>query len=318
MTSQRDTFISNLFERAKLDKDIFLISVDMGAPSLDKWREELPEQFFAAGISEQNAINFAAGLSASGKKVYVYFMACWVARCFEQIRYSCAMAGNSITILGNSVGLGYTPAGPAHNPTEDIAYMKSLCGIEIYSPANNAVTKELVNLTCDEPKLRYIRFERSFPQELESLYLDSKIDSDFLNMGSQIVLYEDGGSGESTICIITSGYLLARAIEVSKILESEGHDLAVVDLYRIKPVELAKLEEYDYDYDLIVTLEEQTLSGGFGSSVCELLADSGYKRNVLRIGLPEKYIFENGNREHLLNTNGLSVTTICEKITSKL
>ena len=56
---QRDAFISTLFERAKKDKDIYLISVDMGAPSLDRWRSELPEQFFAAGISEQNAINFS-------------------------------------------------------------------------------------------------------------------------------------------------------------------------------------------------------------------------------------------------------------------
>ena len=121
MSSQRDTFITRLFERAREDKDICLISVDMGAPSLDRWRQELPNQFIAAGISEQNAINYAAGLSAAGKKVYVYFMASWVARCFEQIRYSCAMANNPITILGNGVALGYAPAGPAHAPTEDIA-----------------------------------------------------------------------------------------------------------------------------------------------------------------------------------------------------
>ena len=69
--TQRDIFISELFELAKSDKDIILISVDMGAPTLDVWREELPEQFIAAGISEQNAINVAAGLSAAGKKVYV-------------------------------------------------------------------------------------------------------------------------------------------------------------------------------------------------------------------------------------------------------
>jgi len=316
LTSQRDTFISNLFERAKLDKDICLISVDMGAPSLDIWREELPEQFFAAGISEQNAINFAAGLSASGKKVYVYFMACWVARCFEQIRYSCAMAGNPITVLGNSVGLGYTPAGPAHNPTEDIAYMRSLCGIEIYSPANNAVVKELVNLTCEEPKLRYIRFERSFPQELESFYLNSAVDSDFLNKGSHILTYDAGSGGEMSVCIFSSGYMLGRALQVAKRLESQGIDACVVDFFRVKPATLSNPK--DYDHDLIVTLEEQTLPAGFGSSICEAFVDAGVKRNILRIGLPEKYIFENGSREHLLNTNGLSVETIYEKIINKL
>ena len=78
--TQRDTFISELFEIAKKDKDVILISVDMGASSLDRWREELPEQFIWTGISEQHSINLAAGLSAAGKKVYVYFMAAWSAR----------------------------------------------------------------------------------------------------------------------------------------------------------------------------------------------------------------------------------------------
>ena len=71
--TQRDTFISELFEIAKKDKDVILISVDMGASALDRWREELPEQFIWTGISEQHSINLAAGLSAAGKKVYLYF-----------------------------------------------------------------------------------------------------------------------------------------------------------------------------------------------------------------------------------------------------
>ena len=69
--AQREVFISALFDKAKLDKDIYILSVDMGAVSLDVWRDELPDQFIAMGISEQNAINIAAGLSAAGKKVYV-------------------------------------------------------------------------------------------------------------------------------------------------------------------------------------------------------------------------------------------------------
>ena len=160
--TQRDTFIEELFKIAKDDKDVIMMSVDMGASSLDQWREELPEQFLFTGISEQHSINLAAGLSASGKKVYVYFMAAWSARCFEQIRYSCALPNNPITILSNGVGLGYAPAGPAHEPNEDIAYMRSLLNIEIHCPRNIPATKELVKLSYKEPKLRYIRLERKY------------------------------------------------------------------------------------------------------------------------------------------------------------
>jgi len=306
MTSQRDAFISRLFERAQKDKDIYLMSVDMGAPSLDRWREELPDQFFAAGISEQNAINFAAGLSAAGKKVYVYFMASWAARCYEQIRYSCAIAENPITILGNGVGLGYSPAGPAHNPTEDIAYMRTLCGIEIYSPCNSDVAIKLADLTCDQPKLRYIRLERSYPAELED------VDCDLLTIAQGANTLAPPTARGPKVCILSSGYMLGRALEVSRKLEN--CKVSVVDLFRLKPIDGVVFEELVEDFDYVVTLEEQTLSGGFGSAVCEALADLGLQKKVLRIGLPEGYIFQNATRDYLLDNNGLSVEAICEQI----
>lgn len=319
MTTQRDAFISRLFERAKADKDIYFISVDMGAAALDTWREELPNQFFSAGIAEQNAINFAAGLAAAGKKPYVYFMACWVARCFEQIRYSCAMAGNAITILGNGVGLGYSPAGPAHEPTEDIAYMRSLCGIEIVSPCNALFTEHLADLTCDKPKLRYIRLERSYPKELENVYEASTVSAPFLERGLFPVKTnpaETIPNGKPSICLLSSGYLLARAIKVWEHLVAEGYKAAVVDLWKIKPVDPLLFQKTIKGYQLIVTLEEQTLSGGFGSVVCELLADAKYKKDLLRFGLPERYIFENASRDYLLDHNGLSVDSIYNTITA--
>lgn len=317
MTTQRDAFISNLFEKAKKDKSIHMISVDMGAPALDIWRKELPDQFFAAGISEQNAINFAAGLSATGKKPYVYFMACWIARCFEQIRYSCAMANNPITILGNGVGLGYTPAGPAHEPTEDIAYMRSLCGIGIYSPSNNLFAKHLVDLTCEIPKLRYIRLERSHPKEVENLYADVSWSSAFLEAGMfpiKTALPQKSPNATPKVCILSSGYLLGRAMKVWEKLTADGYEAAVIDLWKIKPLDAALFQKTLKNYKLIVTLEEQTLSGGFGSAVCELLSDLKYKKDLLRLGLPERYIFENASRDYLLDHNGLSVDSIYRAI----
>jgi transketolase len=314
MSTQRDVFISTLYEQAKKDKDIYLISVDMGAAALDEWREKLPGQFFAAGISEQHAMNFAAGLAARGKKPYVYFMACWVARCFEQIRYSGAMAKNPITILGNGVALGYAPAGPGHEPTEDIAYMRSLCGIEIDSPANILVAKQLAKLSYTEPKLRYIRLERSYPKELETLYPEASITPAFLESGMATVRKGKASSGKPKIGILSSGYLLGRAVQAHDKLSTAGHDVSVVDLWKIKPVDPMLFLKTVQEYDFLVTIEEQTLSGGFGSAVAELLTDLRCNKQMLRLGLPERYLFENGTREQLLDKNGLSVDTICSRI----
>ncbi len=305
MTTQRDAFISCLFEKAKKDKDIILISVDMGAPSLDIWREELPDQFIAAGISEQNAINVAAGLSAAGKKVYVYFMAAWVARCFEQIRYSCAMGNNPITILGNGVALGYAPAGPAHEPTEDMAYMRSINNIEIYSPANINIISDLVDLTLREPKLRYMRLERKYASEVEKDYklgYSNNVGINCLRPG----LSEPRKPDVKKICLMSSGYMLGRAVRVWDRLKKNGFETSVMDLWKIKPIKQDFFVERLQEYDVIVTIEEQSLFGGFGSAVCEALADQNVYKSVLRLGLPERYIFDNGSRDHLLDTNGLS------------
>jgi len=308
--TQRDTFISELFEIAKKDKDVIMVSVDMGASSLDIWREELPEQFFATGISEQHTINFAAGLSAQGKKVYVYFMACWVGRCFEQIRYSCCMGENPITILGCGVGLGYAPAGPAHSPTEDIAYMRSLLGIEIYTPHNNLKTKQLVKSSYEESTLKYIRLERKYDLRFDSRQVDvGKNGIELIKPG----LYNNPIiSDRPKIAIVSSGYMLGRSLDVWEKLQSISYECSLYNLYKYKPNPINK-KTFD-GYTHIVSVEEQTLSGGFGSIILEGLSDNKVQKQVLRIGLPERYIFENGDRDYHLDNNGLSVDSISAKI----
>ena len=305
MKAQRDVFIQALYEKALVDKDIVFISADMGAPTLDQWAENLGDQFIAAGISEQNAINVAAGMAKEGKKVFVYMMASWFARCYEQIRYSCAMANNAITILGNGVALGYAPSGPAHEPNEDMALARTLLGIEVYSPSNENSTFQLVNLCLEKTQLRYIRLERSFDKEIK--------DFTYTVENSSKVLLRSSCYSQEKIAIISSGYLLGRAKKVFDSLK-DSYDIKLIDLWRIKPLDSKNLSKILTDRTHIVTLEEQTLDAGFGSAICEFLFDNKLNPSVKRIGLPEYYIFENGTRDHLLDTNGLSFENIKDEV----
>ena len=290
----------------------------MGAPALDRWRSDLPDQFMSAGISEQHAINFAAGLAAEGKKPYVYFMASWAARCFEQIRYSCCMGNNPITILGNGVALGYAPAGPAHETNDDIAYMRSLLGIEIYSPTNNEMTKTLVHLTYNKPKVRYIRLERKYAEEFEGCYNITNTATNFVEKGIYPIrpgLSNNSFSKMPKVALLSYGYMLGRAGKVwDKFISNSRAEITLFDLWKIKPLESEAIANAVSEYDYVITLEEQTLSGGFGSAVCEALADKNIQKPILRIGLPERYIFENGSRDYHLDNNGLSVENIHSKI----
>lgn len=310
MNTQRDIFITKLFEKAKIDKNIILISVDMGAPSLDLFRKELPDQFISAGISEQFAINLAAGLSESGKKVYVYFMASWVARCFEQIRYSCALSNLPITILGNGVGQGYFFAGPAHNPNDDIAYMRSLNNIEILSPSNLNIINKIVDLTIEKPKLRYIRLERNYNELVKDFYNNE----DFLLEDGYKKLLCNNNNKIKTISFASSGYCLGRAIECSKYYNN-NYNTKVYDIWEIKNPSYKLIKDLSQS-DILVTLEEQTLSGGFSSSLLEKFFDYelNNKIKIIRFGLNDNYIFENGTREQLLDNNGLNLQNILNKI----
>jgi transketolase len=301
MTSQRDIFINELYKVALTNSEIIMISADMGAPSLDQWRENLPDQFIAAGISEQNAINIAAGLASQGKKVYVYFMASWTCRCLEQIRYSCAMANLPITILANGVALGYAPSGPAHEPNEDIALVRSLNNIEIYSPSNEKATKNLVSLSLAIPFLRYIRLERTYAKQVA--------DVDYGDYEYIKIIKSSQADDTKRLLVASSGYMLGRCLDAFEVI-SKNTSVSVVDISKIKPLDEQPLIDLLSTYTHLLTVEEQTLSGNFSSALCEFISDNNINISIKRMGLPNYYIFDNGDRDYLLDKHGLSVDSI--------
>lgn len=301
MSTQRDVFIESLYKKALDDKNIIFISADMGAPALDQWRINLPEQFIAIGIAEQNAINVAAGLAASGKKVFVYSMASWFARCLEQIKYSCAMPNIKITFLGNGVALGYAPSGPAHEPTEDIALSRAIVNLEVISPSNLDSAEKLVDLCINDSKLRYIRFERNFAKQVSDYKYDVQ--------NSYQILEESNCNSNKNVAILSSGYLLGRALDIYYSLK-DRFNIKVIDVYKLKDLEKTNLLKILETSSHIITLEEQTLNGGFGSVFCEIVCDHCFTTKVKRFGLNERFIFENGTREQLLNKNGLEINSL--------
>ena len=117
------------------------------------------------------------------------------------------------------------------------------------------------------------------------------------------------------VALLSYGYMLGRGGKVwDKFIEDGGVEITLYDLWKIKPLDSELIARNLSGYDYVVTLEEQTLSGGFGSAVCEALADENVQKPILRIGLPERYIFENGSRDYHLDNNGLSVDDIHSKI----
>ncbi len=302
---QRDVFINEIFLEAKKNKDIIFISADFGAPALDKFRNELPDQFIHVGIAEQHMIDFAAGLSLSGKHVYVYAMAPFITlRCLEQIKCSLAMMDLPVTIIAVGVGLGYADAGPTHYLTEDIACMRSIVGLDVLSASDDLVTIELAKKTINEPKLRVIRLERHALPSIYKNEIDIK-DNDF-------GLIYSGGD----VLVISYGHLLHRAKKfIEELNENSKNKCGLIDLFSIKPISNKLIKEIN-KYKNIITFEEQCINGGFGSAVIEYLNDNNINIKVKRLALKEKYYFQNGGREFLLDNNNLSKKDLITAIES--
>lgn len=300
----RDVVIEEVFSHAQENQNVLFMSADLGAQSLDSFRAKLPAQFIYPGICEQNMMDVAAGLAKSSKIVVTYAMASFItARCFEQVKCSLGAMQLPVTVVAVGVGLGYDDAGPTHYTTEDIACMRTIPGMEIWTPADETAALEMTRLCIKRPALRYLRLERPALPIVYHEGVGSKIEQGL----SEIT------AGEG-VCILSSGFMLHRAIEVRGQLQSSGINAAVVDVFRIKPINTSALLGVLEQYEQVVTLEEQCLAGGFGSAICEIMADQRVAKPLLRLGLPDQYFFENGGRAYVLDKYHLGVREIADRV----
>lgn len=303
--TQRDAFWTRLYELAKDNSDIVLVSADMGAPSLDRFRRDLPGQFVNAGIAEQNAILLAAGLTLSGKKVFTYAIAPFIVfRCLEQIRVNVAMMNLPVTIVGVGAGLGYEDSGPTHHLTEDIALMRSMPNIITHGVTDSVMARNLVDLSVALKQPNYIRLER---QLVPDLYAP---DTDF---SEGLSVLKDGEDG----FLVATGSTVHTCLDLAKKLSKKGLSLGVIDVHAF-PIDPTHFLKAVKGAKRLLTVEEHFLPGGLGSAVAEILVDAGVKTPLKRFGLPvEKgYCYKYGGRENLRKHYGLDMPSLERGITA--
>ena len=163
--TMRDVFWNQVYESARKDKDVMLVCADMGAPAIDKFRRNMPNQYLNVGIAEQIMMSLAAGLTKEGKKVYVYAIAPFItSRVHEFTKLNLGLMKLPITMIGVGAGFGYDDSGPTHHTTEDVAIMRAIPNLNIFSPSDNASTLGIFNLISNAQKPCYIRLDRQiFP-----------------------------------------------------------------------------------------------------------------------------------------------------------
>ncbi len=293
---------------AAQDEKMIVLTADLATLSgMDRYvKSAAPYRFINAGIAEQNMLGMAAGLAAEGFHPVVTTYATFLTmRACEQIRHFMGYMHLPIVAIGSGAGLSQGFAGNTHYTIEDLSMMRAIPNLRILSPADAVSAVKLFEMAMELREPVYIRLTG--------------------NMNAPMVYTDDVpfGFGRSNcirvgadISILATGTMVYTAIEAAEQLEQQGLSVEVVDMYSIKPLDVARVHE-SMQKRLVVTIEEHSKMGGLGAAVAEEMSASGTECKLLRLGIEDKFDLA-GNYEWLLKQNRLVPELIAEDIFENL
>lgn len=299
----RDTFVRTLISLAKNDPNIILVTGDLGFGVLKPFWEQLPDQFVNAGIAEQNMTSAAAGMALEGKTVFTYSIGNFpTLRCLEQIRNDCAYHHANVKIVCVGGGFVYGALGMSHQATEDIAVMRALPDVAVLCPGDPAEAEAATKAIASYPGTCYLRLGRGGEKRIHDRIEQFEI-------GRALPIH-----GGERVAIFSTGAIFEEIAGAEEILSRHGIYPACWTFPTVKPIDRRTIEQCARDYDLIVTVEEHNLLGGFGSAVAEVLAELPAHARLKRIGICDTYCAVVGGQKYLRAQFGLDAESIAGQI----
>lgn len=300
----RDTFVRTLIGLAKENKNIELITGDLGFGVLKPFWEQLPDQFTNAGIAEQNMTTVAAGMALEGKIVFTYSIGNFpTLRCLEQIRNDCAYHQANVKIVCVGGGFVYGSLGMSHQATEDLAILRALPDVVVLAPGDLVEAEEATKAMVNYPGTCYLRLGRGGEKRIHD-HIDN------FQIGKAIQV-KDG----EKIAIFSTGAIFEEVEGAYDILTQNGFSPAVYTFPTVKPIDAEVIRDCAQRFDYIVTCEEHNIVGGFGSAVAEVMAEmKNRKAALIRIGMEDQYAVLVGNQKYLRDKYGMSAEKIADRI----
>ena len=300
----RDAFVRTLTELAKKNKNIELLTGDLGFGVLKPFWEQCPDQFTNAGIAEQNMTSVAAGMALNGKIVFTYSIGNFpTLRCLEQIRNDCAYHNANVKIVCIGGGFVYGSLGMSHQATEDIAVMRSLPNVAVFAPSDLVEAEEITKAIINYPGTCYFRLGRGGEKRIHD-----KIDN--FQIGKAIKV-KDG----KDIAIFSTGAIFDEVINTYNELVKQGLNPIIYTFPTIKPIDKEVISECARNCKFIFTIEEHNVVGGFGSAIAEVAAEvEGNKAVIHMIGLHDEYPTKVGSQKHLRKEYGIDWNGIVSQI----
>ena len=300
----RDGLALTLNEMMAEDKSICYVDCDlMGCINTKMLRKNYPDRAFEAGIAEANGAGVAAGLAATGKKVFYHSFGTFSSRrCYDQIYMSAAYAGLSVRVLGSDAGVTAAFNGGTHMPLEDAAMYLSIPETTVLDPADYDQLASITRQLADVEGVSYTRFVR---KGIIQVYGEG---SEF-EIGKGVVLHE---SDKDVATIITSGIMVDESLKAYEALQAEGINVRVIDMFTWKPLDEELVIKAAKETGAIVTAENHNVTCGLGSVVANCLAKNCPTVQEF-VGVQDLF-GQVGPQDYLMDTYGLRAANIVEAV----
>jgi 1-deoxy-D-xylulose-5-phosphate synthase len=301
-------FAGAMVAEARRDERVIGITAAMaGGTGLQQLCDELPEQYYDVGIAEQNAVLLASGLALQGAKPVCAIYSTFLQRAFDQIVHDVCLQNLDVTFAMDRAGL-VGDDGPTHHGAFDVSYFRPIPNVVVMAPRDEAMLVHMLHTAIAHDGPAALRYPRGAAEGVEL-----PAAPELLPIGEGEVLAE----GER-VALLGYGYGVTVAREAAEILAKHGLKATVADARFAKPIDGELVERLGREHELLVTIEENVLPGGFGSAVLEHLEDAfadgpGERARVLRIGLPDRYV-THGKPALLRAEVGLSGESVADRV----
>jgi 1-deoxy-D-xylulose-5-phosphate synthase len=305
-------FADALVAEARRDERVIGITAAMaGGTGLQKLADDLPDQYYDVGIAEQNAVLLASGLALQGAKPVCAIYSTFLQRAYDQIIHDVCLQKLDVTFAMDRAGL-VGDDGPTHHGAFDVSYFRPIPHVVVMAPRDEAMLVHMLRTAIDHEGPAALRYPRG-AGEGAKLPAQGKA----IPIGSGEVLEE----GER-VALLGYGYGVTVGREAAAILADHGLRATVADARFAKPLDGELTERLAREHDLVVTIEENVLPGGFGSAVLEHLEDAfadapADRARVLRVGLPDRYV-THGKPALLRAEAGLTGESVAERVLAAL
>ncbi len=298
----RQSYGEALLELGKENENIVVLDADLStATKTNLFAKQFPERFFDMGIAEQDMLSTAAGFATCGKIPYASTFAVFAAgRAYDQIRNSICYPNLNVKICATHSGVTVGEDGATHQMLEDIALMRTLPNMTVLCPCDDTQTKWAVREMAKIKGPVYMRLSR-----LATPIMYEKEQNFEIGKAVQI--------GEGTkASIIATGDVVFEAIKAKEELEKQGILVRVIDMHTIKPIDKEMIIKCAKETEKIITIEDHSIIGGLGSSVCEVLAEE-YPCKVIRMGIKDTF-GQSGKAEELMTYYEITAENIIQEV----